>query len=969
MFNRNKPAAPGETKGSFIDGLREKILFVLLCIIVAVIISFVYLQFEWNRYEANAASEALSLGRTAEALQHPEHVQKLTGSADDLGKYDYQMMKNGLTRLVDSTPMIRFAYIYGEKNGNIIFLVDSEAPDSDDYSPPGQIYDEATASTWKPLLTGETVLTEPETDRWGVWISVLAPIKDPVTGITFAVLGLDYDATVWHVKIWSRMIPNFIIILIFLALSATLLHIFFNHQKFKKLASKLEFSEALYHSVFEQAPIGIAIVNDKRFELYSKLGNLGMNQMTTKIMDRTSTELEAIDWTEITHPDDLQADLDLFNQFQQGQISGYTLEKRFIRPDGSSVWTNMKISSLKGLPYSHNTHLCLLEDITARKNVEESYKESERSKSVLVSNLPGLAYRCDYDRDWTMRFVSEGCLALTGYTPEMLINNAKISFNDIIAPGYREILWKQWARRIAMKQPLKSEYEIITADGQRKWVLEVGEGVVNEKGEVVALEGIILDITGKKAAERRLRNNLKQTKAMINDHQAIMVLVEPGSGKIIEANKAALAFYGYTKTELLKMTVQDIHIMGDDEVQDLRIKANEKGQKYITLPQRMKDGEIRIVDIYNSPIDYGNRKLKFSIIVDVTKREEIARENEYLAYHDYLTGLYNRRYYAADFQRRVDNNEFPIGVFIGDIDGFKEHNDTFGHAAGDKILTEVAKNLRALVGNDGMLARIGGDEFAIILSGKNHLEMRKYLDKLNHEYDSAHDDSHIIEAPPSISWGYALQREKYDTLDTLEEEAEAFMYNRKFYSHQSLRSKTVDAIMETLFTKSEREKLHSERVGLLSEAIARQMHLSSEGIDKIRVAGFLHDIGKIGIDESILNKAGKLDANEWEIMKLHSAKSAGILYKTHEYQGITNIVLSHHERYDGNGYPGKLKGEDIPLEARIIAVADTYDALTNDRPYKKAMDEQSAIDELRKCAGTQLDPSIVSVFIDKVLCK
>ena len=170
--------------------------------------------------------------------------------------------------------------------------------------------------------------------------------------------------------------------------------------------------------------------------------------------------------------------------------------------------------------------------------------------------------------------------------------------------------------------------------------------------------------------------------------------------------------------------------------------------------------------------------------------------------------------------------------------------------------------------------------------------------------------------------------------------------------------------MQTLFTKSEREKNHSERVGLLCESIARHMHLSNEDANKIRVAGFLHDIGKIGIDEAILNKAGSLDANEWEIVKLHPVKSAGILDKTQEYRGISDIVLYHHERYDGQGYPGKLQGEDIPLESRIIAVADTYDAITNDRPYRKPLGKNAAIEEMKRSAGTQLDPKIVSVLVD-----
>lgn len=173
--------------------------------------------------------------------------------------------------------------------------------------------------------------------------------------------------------------------------------------------------------------------------------------------------------------------------------------------------------------------------------------------------------------------------------------------------------------------------------------------------------------------------------------------------------------------------------------------------------------------------------------------------------------------------------------------------------------------------------------------------------------------------------------------------------------------------MDTLFTKSDREEKHSKRVGKLCESIAIKMHLNQAEIDKIRVAGILHDIGKIGIEEAILNKPGKLDAKEWEIIKLHPAKGAAILENTIEYRDISDILLSHHERYDGFGYPKGIKAEAIPLGARIIAVADTYDAITNERPYRKAMSKEQAINEIKNCSGSQLDPEIVSVFINQII--
>jgi putative nucleotidyltransferase with HDIG domain len=173
--------------------------------------------------------------------------------------------------------------------------------------------------------------------------------------------------------------------------------------------------------------------------------------------------------------------------------------------------------------------------------------------------------------------------------------------------------------------------------------------------------------------------------------------------------------------------------------------------------------------------------------------------------------------------------------------------------------------------------------------------------------------------------------------------------------------------MKTLFEKSNREMLHSKSVSGISEAIATKMNYDKDEIGQIRIAGLVHDIGKIGIDEKILNKNGKPDNEEWKEIKKHPEMGWRILSSTNEFFELASIVIAHHEKWDGSGYPNGLKGEEIPLKARIITVADAYDAMTSERSYRKPLGEDAAIEELKKCSGTQFDPKIVDVFLNLVL--
>lgn len=479
-------------------------LWALLLFLYAVL-SFLFLSYTFDRYERIASSEAIMLGQSLETMFHPEHLKSLKGSEEDLVSPDYIMAKQNLVRLKETTNPIYFSYLLQKKGDQLIILMDSEDPDSPEYAPPGEIYEEADSQYFEPFETGETVLTDVTIDRWGKWRSVLVPIKHTDTNEVIAVFGIDYDATQWNARIWKQMIPDFIITLAVLLLFVAFIRARMRQAQLKKLSRQLAYDEALYRGIFEQAPIGITVSSDIVLSYQDKFNRKSVNPMFEKIVGRTAEELSTYSWTELTHPDDVEPDLELFEKFLRGDIQGYTMEKRYLKPDGSVVWANMRIAPLSGLPAEDFTHMCLVEDITKRKETEELLAKSEQSKRVLIDNLPGLAYRCKFDKDGTMLFVSKGCYELTGYYPDQFVENKELAFNDIISPEHRERLWEEWQRTIPNRLPYRLEYEITTSHGENKWVLEVGEGLYNEDGSVEALEGIILDITDRKGYEEKLK--------------------------------------------------------------------------------------------------------------------------------------------------------------------------------------------------------------------------------------------------------------------------------------------------------------------------------------------------------------------------------------------------------------------------------------------------------------------------------
>ncbi|ERJ11236.1 diguanylate cyclase domain-containing protein [Haloplasma contractile] len=338
-------------------------------------------------------------------------------------------------------------------------------------------------------------------------------------------------------------------------------------------------------------------------------------------------------------------------------------------------------------------------------------------------------------------------------------------------------------------------------------------------------------------------------------------------------------------------------------------------------------------------------------------------EKEYLSFHDTLTGLYNRRFFEREFKQVDTIQKMPISIIVADVNGLKLVNDAFGHVKGDQVLQAAAAIIKQECRESDIVARWGGDEFIILLPQTNSIEADRIIKRINQKASDTYVDSVFI----SISMASATKVNVNDDLNKVLKLAEDVMYKHKLVESASVRGKTINAIIHALHEKNKREEEHSKRVSALCGKIGTAMGLPEGDIRNLKTIGLLHDIGKIAISETILNKKGKLNTEEWNEIKRHSEIGYRILSCSNDMSEIAEYVLKHHERLDGTGYPNGIKGEDIPLLTRILSLADAYDAMTSARSYREPLDEYQIVRELVLNSCTQFDHNIARVHVEKVM--
>jgi diguanylate cyclase (GGDEF)-like protein len=351
-------------------------------------------------------------------------------------------------------------------------------------------------------------------------------------------------------------------------------------------------------------------------------------------------------------------------------------------------------------------------------------------------------------------------------------------------------------------------------------------------------------------------------------------------------------------------------------------------------------------------------------IADSTNRMLGELESAYkdifnLSYSDKLTSLRNRAYVENKLERLDKQVEFNYSIIMGDVNGLKLVNDTFGHKEGDRLICKIGNILQNVCSKDDIIARWGGDEFIILIVGKENSYSSKLIQNIKKECEGVADFGFKV----SIALGSAEKKEGIN-LEEVMNLAEERMYRSKLTEAKSSRNGTVMSLERTLYEKHSDTEEHTQRIKELSVKLGKKINLPEDKLSELELLGSLHDIGKIGIPDYILMKPGKLTNEEWEIMKRHTEIGYRIAKATPELSHVADEILSHHERFDGTGYPQGIKGHEIPILSRIINVVDSFDVMTHKRVYKDAADMDYAIKELKRCSGTQFDPVIADEFID-----
>ena len=693
-------------------------------------------------------------------------------------------------------------------------------------------------------------------------------------------------------------------------------------------------------------------------------------------------------WESRIHPDDWDA----YAGFNRDLLRGEDADAKY-RVIGVDGVTRVIQDRARPVRRADGTVLVrgIISDVTRREEADARLAEASDRFARLLDVVGEHVYVARALPDGRVEELFQGPGAdrlLGGAEPDPEMVNWEAALHPADRPAY-----DAFNEALAAGKDADVEYRLTGADGITRWVHDRAATRRLPDG-TIEISGIVSDVSER----RRMRAELAKA------HAALSRVVEAMDDHLytlrVEGNGRYRAVYRGPHQDALAGGPLPAGSEGDrvweslvhPDDRELWQSAVDRlvDAEPIELEYRLVglDGAERIVlDRLRPRRDADGTLYYDGATRDITERRRLEDElrlargaAEQRARIDELTGTYNRRHFAEIVAEALASGHGDSGLLLLDADHFKQVNDVHGHVVGDAVLVELARRLQAELGPEDCLARWGGEEFAVLL---RRVGSDEELDHRAQQLRAAVALHAVVAGGVSvrltISVGAARSSAELDSLDALVETADRCLYTAKRLGRNRV-SLLAGGIVET--PRSEPEavgvaralalvsglrkgalEVHAESVADLSVRVAEKLGLPESLVLRCQLGGLLHDVGKVSIPDRILSKPGPLDDAEWAVMQTHPAIGEEIVRAVEALRDAAPAVRHHHERYDGTGYPDRLAASAIPIEARIVAAADAYSAMTADRPYSGARTPQEAMVELRRCAGSQLDPRVVSALL------
>ncbi len=636
------------------------------------------------------------------------------------------------------------------------------------------------------------------------------------------------------------------------------------------------------------------------------------------------------------------------------------VEFDFIRRDGKILPVLLNSTAVKDAQGKFVMSRAIMINIEERRMAEEIRRKDAQEIFDLYNQAP-----CGYesvDEKGVFIRINDTLARWLGVQPDEVIG--KKSLGDYLTPEYSAQFNKNFPIFKEQGSIKSQEVELLRADGSILTALLNAEAVKDESGRYIMSRASLIDISERKKMEEAVLQSEKKYRSIFENAQEGLYQTSPNK-KYISVNPACASMFGYDSPQEMIAAVNDSYdtFVNVEEAYKMRDEIIKQGfiRDYI-IERIKKDGTTFWTSINASIIYDKEGKIKFveGSYVDVSEKIRYQKEVEYINEHDPLTGLYNRKY----FEKVLNSTEAKKinGIIMCDIDGLKLVNDSIGHWAGDDLLVAASEVIKSCFYTDEVIARMGGDEFAVLMSGADWGILNDATQQIRLGVDVYNAKGPLI--PLSITAGVAYREDSASDFYDLMKMADDNMCRQKLRSSQSARSAIVRTLTKTMEERDFGTQNHADRlIELMSEFVLR-IDFPAWKREELVLFSQFHDIGKVGIPDRILFKPGSLNPEEKLEMQKHSEIGYRIAQSSPDLAGISELILKHHEWWNGEGYPLGLKGEEIPVGCRMLSIVDAYDAMTSDRPYRKAMSHDQALEELLSCKGRQFDPQLVDIFLE-----